>query len=326
MSRRTYFISRTFQSFFLMWMAITLLFFFFRLLPGDFTSLMVYQGASEESIMQVRESWGLDDPVYIQYIRYMENLLQLDAGTSVQFRTPVWDYIKFKILNSFVLIAPAITAGYIAGSVLGSLMGFDRGSRFENFGLVGLIFLGSFPSFFTAIFLVVVFSLWLGWFPTSGMVSAGHAFDAWWHVYFSKDFAMHYVLPFTAIFIRYLYLPALIMRTSIVEVMDEGFSYYYRMLGLDRMRRLRHLMRHASLPVITMYPISMTRAIGGLLLVEIVFNWPGIGFALFQGVLARDYPIVQFVFFLLAIFVIVANFTVDIVYGIIDPRISLGDD
>jgi peptide/nickel transport system permease protein len=117
------------------------------------------------------------------------------------------------------------------------------------------------------------------------------------------------------------------MRTSVVEVMGQDFIYYHKVTGLPYISKLKHIGKHAILPVITLYPVSMTRAISGLVLIELVFNWPGIGFALVQGVLQRDFPVVQFVFFITAAMVVIANFGVDLLYGIIDPRISVeGDD
>jgi peptide/nickel transport system permease protein len=134
---------------------------------------------------------------------------------------------------------------------------------------------------------------------------------------------MHAALPFTAIVLRYLYLPSLITRTSVVEVSDQAFHFYHRITGKPRLTRMKHLAKHASLPVITIFPISMARAIGGLVLIEIVFNWNGMGFLLVQSVFGRDYPVIQFVFFLIAAFVIISNFLVDIAYGIVDPRVSV---
>ncbi len=326
MSRHRYLLKRTLQTVFMLWIVLTFLFFFFRLLPGNFLDIMTFQGASPEAVERLEQKWGLNDPLYVQYGRYVWNLLNADAGISLRYRTPVWDYVKIRILNSFLLIAPGITFAYVVGSLIGAVMGTKRGSRFEKHGLIPIIFSGSFPSFFVAIVLIIVFAGWLGFFPTSGMAGVGQTFDVWWKQYFSKSFAMHYILPFTAVVFRYLFLPTLTMRTSVVETIGQDFSFYHRMTGLPKVRRLRHIIKHSMLPVITLYPVSMTRAIGGLVLIETVFNWPGIGYTLVQAVIFRDIPVVQFVFFLVAAFVILANFSVDILYGVIDPRVSLGEE
>jgi peptide/nickel transport system permease protein len=116
------------------------------------------------------------------------------------------------------------------------------------------------------------------------------------------------------------------MLTSVHEAINQPFTKYHRITGLPFRNRVKHIAKHASLPLLTLYPISMTRAISGLVLIEIVFNWPGIGFTVVEAVLSRDTPVIQFVFFISAAFIIFANFAVDIAYGIIDPRISLSND
>lgn len=329
MSKIRYFLVRTAQTLFLIFLVLTFLFFFFRLMPGDITDRMLYQGASQQTIEAFRSQWGLDQPLYVQYYHYLLNFATGDAGTSLQFRKPVMEYVKPRLFNSFILIAPAITTGYVVGSLFGGVAGMNRGSFTEKYAILPLFFVAMFPLFFIGIMLIVVFSGWLNWFPSSGLLDVGvstkMADAVWWRKYVTASFAMHYVLPFTAIALRYLYLPTLIMRTSVIETMNEGFTYFHRITGLPKANRMRHTLKHSFLPVLTMYPVSMTRAVGGLVLIEYVFNWPGIGSALVKAVLFRDFPVVQFVFFLVATFVIFSNYLVDVVYGIIDPRISVAD-
>jgi peptide/nickel transport system permease protein len=296
------------------------------MMPGSFADQMVYQGASPETVEAFKENWGLNDPLHIQYIRYMENLMSLDMGTSVAYRTPVIEIVWRRIFNSFILIAPAITLAYIVGSFIGLIAGVRRGSFFERYGLAPILFFGSTPSFVLAVFAIVLFAGILGIFPTGGMLSVtGYSIEPWWRSYLTSDFLWHYTLPFGVIASRYLLLPSLIMRTNVVEVLGQDFINYQRIAGIPRRTRWRQIAKHSSLPVITMYPVSMTRAIGGLVLVELVFNWPGIGSLLVESIFVRDTPIVQFVFMLMAIFVILSNFAVDIIYGLIDPRVSVGD-
>jgi peptide/nickel transport system permease protein len=322
MSKLRYVAGRIVRSVFLLFLVLTFLFFFFRLLPGDYTDLLIYSGASEEQVAFLEDKWGLNQPLYVQYFEYLKNFLTLDAGTSFSFRVPVVDYAAPRIFNSFVLIAPGITVAYLLGIVLGTGLGRSRGSRAEKYGIIPILMTGTLPSFFTSILLVVVFAGLLNWFPTSGMLTAGTAATGW-NKYLSVDFLWHYTLPFTAVVLRYLFLPTLMMRTNVVEVSGQDFTYYHRLTGLSRMKQARHVGKHSILPIITMYPLSLTRAIGGLVLIETVFNWPGIGNALVQGVLARDFPLVQFIFFLIAVFIVFSNLIVDLAYGVIDPRVSL---
>jgi peptide/nickel transport system permease protein len=327
MSRRRYFAYRTIQTAFLLWLIITFLFFFFRLMPGDFIDMMLYEGIPPETAQQLVEKWGLDEPLYVQYFEYIANLATGDAGFSLKAREPVWDYVKMKIFNTFILVAPAITLGYIIGAALGTVLGSKRGTTVERLGIAGTVLMGTLPIFFLGILLIVVFSSWLNWFPSSGMLSPINAGNfqgmAWWRPYTSQDFALHYILPFVTIVLRYINTPALVMRTSVVEVLGQDFIHYQRITGLPKLTRYRHLAKHASLPALTLYPISMTRALSGLVLLEVVFNWPGIGQALVQAVLGRDFAVVQFIFLLLAVFVLLGNWAIDILYGYIDPRVSV---
>lgn len=327
-SRSRYFAFRTLQTILLIWLAMTFLFILFRSMPGSFADLMIFRGADPESVRAFEAKWGLNDPIWVQYLRYMQNMLTLNSGTSLQYRKPVFELVRLKIFNTFILVAPAITLTYILGAILGTIMGMNRGSNFEKYGIAPIIFVGAFPEFFLAMVMVIIFSAWLGLFPPAGMipplVSRELAGAPWWRPYLTGAFISHYTLPFLTVVLRFLFLPSLIMRTSVVEVLGEEFFQYHRITGLSQLARLKHVAKHASLPVITIYPISMTRAIGGLVLIETVFNWPGIGFALVEAVLFRDFPVVQFIFVIIAIYVIISNFVIDIIYGVIDPRVEVG--
>lgn len=325
MSSLRYYLKRTIQSLVMLWISASAIFLLFKLMPGDITSMMTLGGASQEALTAFRERWGLNDPLHVQYVRFMVNIFTLDAGTSLQFQIPVWEYVKTRIFNTFILAAPALTLAYVLGGAFGTVLGYYNNSKIEEYGLVPVIAVGSFPEFFLAIVLLITLASWAGIFPISGMVSSETMSGAihWYDIYFTKDFAWHYILPFGTIVLRYLFIPSLIMRTSVVETMGEDFSFYNRMTGMPKARRMANIAKHASLPVITVYPATMTRAIGGLVLVETVFNWPGIGFALVNSVLARDFPVVQFVFIVIAAFVIFANFAVDVLYAKIDPRVAV---
>ena len=325
-SMKRYVLVRSIQTVFTLWLVLTALFVMFRSMPGDFTAQMAVAGANQEALAALRAKWGLDQPLYVQYWRYISNLAQGNLGESPVYRVPVWEFVKMRIFNTFILVAPAMTFTYILGAFIGTIAGSKRGTRLEKLGLIPVIGAGSFPAFFISIVLIVVFASWLNLFPTSGMLSAGGSeAGTWWGPYVTPDFGIHYVLPFVAVVCRYLFIPSLIMRTSVVEVMGQDYTEYHRLTGLPTTKRLRHVAKHASLPVITIYPVSLARALGGLVLVETVFNWPGIGFTLVEAVLGRDYPVVQFVFFVVAAFVIISNFLIDLLYGVIDPRIRVED-
>lgn len=333
MSKARYVAKRTLTSAALIVVVTSALFFAFRAMPGSYASIFAQSGAGPETIARMKAKWGLDDPLYVQYLRYMGNMLTADVGTSFRFGVDVWDLTKWRLLNSFILVGPAITAAYLFGGAFGGVLGNRRGTRVEKWGVTGSILIGAAPAFLTGIVLIIVGVDIFGLFPTGGAVSTDtlrRLSESGGDVtpldyYQTGDFWWHYVLPFSTILIKYLYFPTLIMRTNVVEMSDQGFMFYHRLTGISSFNELRKLVKHSSLPVITLYPVSMTRAIGGMVLVEVVFNWPGIGSLLIQSVLSRDFPVIQFVFFLVAVWVILGNFAVDIVYGIVDPRVRVGE-
>lgn len=331
MSRLKYIAWRTLNTIILLWVIITVLFLLFRLLPGSYADLLVAEGADQETVETLRAQWGLDQPLYFQYFAYLANFVQLNVGESFQYGLPVWEYVAHRIANTLILVAPGITVGYVIGTIIGTILGSRRGSKLENFGVFTLVMIGSLPSFFTAILFVVFFAVYLDLFPTGGMLSAGTAglFGSevvWWKLYFTTEFLHHWLLPFLVVVILGIYPSAMVMRTSVVEVSGQDFMYYNEVSGLGQKDRLIRMAHHAILPVLTLFPISVGQAVSGLVLVELVFNWPGIGYTLIEAVFNRDYPVIQFVFFMTAAFVVIANFFIDIAYGIIDPRISVGGE
>ncbi|WP_129113638.1 ABC transporter permease [Halegenticoccus tardaugens] len=328
MSRLRYFAQRTAITIALIFLVASSLFLFFRLMPGDYSSLLVQQGMSADQVARLEAKWGLNAPLHEQYISYITNLLTADAGQSFRHSTPVWALVRPRIINSAILVFPAITATYIIGSLIGTVIGRYRDGFLEKSSIITVSVFHSIPDFFLGILLIAAFSQNLGLFPTSGMLSTETSImlrgEPFWHRFFLKEFWLHYALPFITITLYFMQYPALIMRNSVVEVSNQEFLHYHRLKGLPRMRLLSKLMRHASLPVVTLYPISLASSISGLVLIEIVFNWPGIGRLLVDSVLARDFPVIQFVFLVAAVWVILGNFLVDLLYGVIDPRVSVG--
>lgn len=327
MTRARYVVVRSLQTVVFLWAILTFLFFFFRMIPGNYSDLLIAQGMSPEAVAAMRARWGLDDPLHVQYVKYLRNFLVFDFGVSLQFGLPVWDYVKLKIFNSLILVGPAITATYIIGGIVGGRLGMGADSKFDRYGLTLIVICGTIPVFVLAIFFVIIFSLRLDLFPATGMTTAriSTGETTWWSQYATRDFLHHYILPFSVIIVRYTYLPLLLMRTNVKEILDQDFFHYYRITGLSEGTKFARTVKHACLPLLTLYPVSMSRAIGGLVLLEVVFNWPGMGQALVTAVLSRDFPVAQFVFFLIAVFVITGNFVVDILYGVIDPRVSVED-
>lgn len=326
MSRVEYYVRRIVHTVILIFAVSVGLFTLFKMMPGSYLTTMTGGGTSPEQLEQLREMWGLDQPLYVQYYSWMSNLVMGNAGKSLAYGQPVVTLVANAIRNSFILALPGILGAFVLGSLYGTLMGLKQESWIDRYGPIPPTLVGVTPDFFMGIILLTVFTGWFNIFPSGGMASLDimTKMDGW-EIYTTGNFWLHYVLPFLTIVLGYLYYPALIMRGSIIEVKDQEFTKYQYAVGLGKWERIRNIMKHASLPVITTLPSSTSRAISGLVLIELIFNWPGIGTLLFESVLARDTPVIQFMFLLIAVWIIFGNFAVDIFYTVVDPRITLGD-
>jgi len=322
-----YILQRTALTVLLILLTITIIFFFIRLMPGDMIDYLASSGASQQEVQEIRELWGLDQPLYVQYLEFMTNLATGDAGISLQYRQPVWDVVRPRLLNSLVLLLPALVVNYVVGSGFGAVIGTRIGSRLEKWGIVVPTMFGTVPEFFMGIILLTLFGGGLfNLFPTGGLVSAETYSGDPLSVYLTVDFLWHYTLPFLTLTLGGIYLPTLLMRSSIVEVSGQDFMFYHKIKGIPRRTRLLRLMRHASLPVVTNLPTAFTTVISGSVLIELIFNWPGMGLLLVQSTLVRDFPVIQVIFAVLATMIIIGNFVVDILYSVLDPRVTVGGE
>lgn len=330
MGRTGYFVRRLAVTVLLVMAVATAIFLFFRLIPGDYATMLVQSGASQENVEMVREQWGLNEPLHVQYLTYMENLVTGNLGVSRDTQEPVLSYVIPPLINSMILALPAIIVAYLIGSVYGAVIGGTENSRLEKYGILPPTVFGTTPDFFVGMILIYVFASQFNLFPTQGMLSIQTYSElgqnpSYLQIFSRVEFWHHYFLPFSAIVLKQLYLPTMVMRGSVVETSGQEFSYFHRITGLSKSKRFRRMMKHASLPVITLLPTSTARSLSGLVLIEIVFNWPGIGSLLLSAVGARDTPVVQFMFVVIAMWIILGNFLVDIFYTIIDPRITIGE-
>ncbi len=324
MSRIGYYLRRVVVTILLIYGVATLLFFAFRLMPGDYATMLIASGASEQNVEQLRAQWGLNQPLYVQYYHYITNLLTGNAGVSRASGEPVIDTVSTAFWNTAIIAIPALIVAFVVGTVYGAVMGNSSGSAAEKYGIIPPTVFGTTPDFFLGIVLLVIFWGWLGWFPSGGLaeLSTYRTVGERWHIYFTTDFLKHATLPFLTITLKYLYYPALIMRGSVVEVRGQEFAVYQRLLGLSGRTRFKHIMKHASLPVITVLPALTATSLSAQVLIEIVFNWPGLGQLLLESVIQRDTPVIQFLFLVIASWIIIGNFLVDIAYTMIDPRIT----
>ncbi|WP_129113663.1 ABC transporter permease [Halegenticoccus tardaugens] len=323
MGKANFVIRRILQLIVTLWAVGTVLFGLFRLMPGDPTSYVVSSQMTQEARQQIIASYGLDQPLHVQYIKFLENLLMLEFGRSFHSNQPVTDVITTYLPNTLVLMLTAFIAAYAIGITLGVLSGWYRGSRFERSAVITALTARSVPTFYVGLIVLWIFGAGLGVIPMSGMTSLGTQNTGFWEMVFSVDFLHHLFAPALVLGFYFMGYPLLIMRSSMLEVLSEDFIDVCRAKGLkERTIMFRHAARNALLPIVTAAAIALGYAVGGSVLIETVFAWPGLGREMVRAVLRRDFPVAQGTFMVLASTIIVLNFVADLAYGYLDPRVT----
>ncbi len=316
-------VSKLLQMLFTLWVILTVLFFLFRLGLPDPTVALVTDGLSPEDRAIVTERFGLDRPLPAQYVIYLGNALTGEFGRSFHYNAPVTSIVGERVANTLVLMLPAILISYTIGPLLGGLLAWKRGSKLEAGGITAGLVLRSAPMFWVGMLVIMLFGIQLGWFPTSGMRTFPYEAANFFEKIFTLDFLHHLILPTIVITLYYTGLPMLIMRNTMLEVMGEDFIEFAGARGLSRARVMyRHAARNALLPVVTQAAVTAGLAVGGQVVVEVVFSWPGLGLEMFNAVRTSDYPLAQAAFMLMAAIILVLNFAADVIYGRLDPRVS----
>jgi len=318
---RAFLIRRLVQTLLVLFVVVTLVFVLFRLLPGDPTAMLVDQSLDELARQRLLVEWGLDRPLFEQYLTFLKNIATLNFGLSFYYRAPVWTSLAAAWWNTAVLMGFAIVIALTVGVVAGAYLGWRRGSNTERTGLVIALLLRSTPIFWLGIIVLMVFSYWLHLFPTGGMRSTGYQADGLLETYLSLNFLYHLALPLLTASLYFVADPMMVMRTCMLEVKGEDFLEYMEGLGFSERERMQHCARNAILPVVTFASIMIGFVFGGQVLLEIVFAWPGIGREMVLSIERRDYPIAQATFVMMSVMVILMNFLVDILYSYLDPRI-----
>jgi peptide/nickel transport system permease protein len=316
------------------WFAITFVFAFLlnfilpRLMPGDPVAAIVArfaQGMSNTSGVQAiyeqyTELFGTDKPLLEQFFIYVRNVVRGDFGFSFsQYPRTVADVIRTSIWWTIALQFPAIIVGWIIGNTLGALAAYLKGG-FDKILMPVSIFVSNFPAFGMAIILMVIFGVNLKWFPTSG----GYGFDlipnfSW---DFIKSVIIHYQLPFWSIVIIAIGGQAIGMRSMSIYELNADYVKYSRFMGIKDSKIVSYVFRNAMLPQVTGLALSVGTMVGGALVAEIVFSYPGLGTTLLRAVLGQDYPLISASTLIITVMVLLANFIIEILYGFIDPRIK----
>ena len=310
---------------FVLWAVASLSFLMFRLAPGDPTVNFLSPTFTAETRAVLLRAFGLDRPLWEQYLIYFGNLLRGDLGVSFLQGRPVLALLGEALPNTIVLTLVSLLAAYAFGIVAGAFLAFRRGSAVEAVAIPAALATRAAPEFWLGMLLLTGLAFQTGWFPTGGAVSPGTAAGSTAERLLSADFWWHLVLPALTLALYLQGLPLLLMRATMLEVLSDEFITMARMKGLSRWSIvMRHAARNALLPVVTAFALGLGASIGGNVVVETVFGWPGIGRVLVEAVQGADYPLAQGAFIMIAAALVLMNTVADLAYAVLDPRVSVG--
>jgi peptide/nickel transport system permease protein len=285
-----------------------IVFLLIHLVPGDPVEIMLGESVSLADREALRSALGLDRPLMVQYLAYLEGLLHLDLGTSIHSRQPVYGLLLERLPATGLLAIVALAVTVILAFPLGLIAAIRRNTAWDS-GAMGFSMLGvSIPNFWLGPLLILLFSLWLGWFPVSG-----------------RDGFASVVLPALTLGTGLAAVLSRMVRSSMLEVLGEDYMRSAKARGLAPRRViLRHGLRNALLPVITLLGLQLGALLAGAVITETVFSWPGVGLLTIESIQSRDYPVLQACVLLISTAYVLVNLLTDIVYAWVDPRIRLG--
>lgn len=312
-----------------------IIFMMLAITPGDPAELLLGERATEESLEAMREYLGLQKPLYVQYGMFLKRVAKLDLGETIWTRQKVWIEIMERFPATIELTVAAMVLSSFFGILLGMISATKQYSWFDYTSMLGSLFGVSMPVFWLGLMLMLIFSLNLGWFPMSGrlgvdidltIITNFYVLDSiltrnWTAL---KDTLMHLALPAIALSTIPLAIVARMTRSSMLEVLRQDYIKTARAKGLSEVKVvLKHALRNGLIPVVTVVGLQFGILLGGAILTETVFAWPGIGKWLFDGVVKRDYMVIQGGTLLVATIFVIINLIVDVLYAIINPRISV---
>ncbi len=288
-------------------LGVSLIVFFALFLTGDPAALMMPPDASRAEIDAFRQAMGFDDPIWVQYGRFIGGVLSGEFGNSLRFQRPALDLLAERLPATALLALVALLWSSLLGFLLGTIAAVRRNSAID-FAIRVISLLGqAIPVFWLALVLIIIFSLKLRWLPSSGIGSLAHL-----------------VMPAIALGAYYLSAITRLVRASLIEVLGENYIRTARAKGITNWRIIvHHALRNAMIPVITVQGMYFASLLGGALITEIIFAWPGIGRLAVESIQTRDFPVVQAVVLFTALVFVVMNFLVDLAYLWLNPRIRL---
>jgi peptide/nickel transport system permease protein len=294
-----------------------------QLAPGDAADVLAGEAgsATPEYMAMLRQRFGLDQPVYLQLFYYLKQILTLDLGYSFRHNMSVAALILERLWPTLLLMCTTLLLSVGVGILLGLAAATRVNSWRDTMISIFAVISYATPLFWVGLMLIVVFSLRLGWLPTTGMENVAMFYTGWVRV---VDIAQHLVLPAITLSLFYLALYTRLMRAAMLEQSGMDYVTTARAKGLTERRiTFKHIVRNAILPVVTMAGIQVGSLLGGSVVVESVFGWPGLGLLAFQSLFARDFNLLLGIFFISACLVVVVNLLVDLFYTFLDPRIEV---
>ncbi|MFL5792063.1 MAG: ABC transporter permease [Actinomycetota bacterium] len=319
MGSRRYLLSKCLQAVVTLWFVLTFNFFLFRVLPGNPTALLARsEHFTPDDVARLQHEQGLDLPMAQQYVVYMKEVLTGNLGESLRTGLPVRELIGSRMWPTVLLVGLGTILASWLGVLIGIRGGWRRGSRFDTSSQYSSLILYAMPEGWLGMLLLLLFSGWLHWFPAGGYASSDETGVA--HL---VDLLDHLFLPLLTLTLGYVGSYSIVMRSSMIDTINEDFVQTARAKGVpERLVRRRHVVPNAFLPSFTLIILSFGFVLGGAIVIETVYSWPGLGLLTYNAINTLDYPVIQGVFLVASAAVIVANLAADVAYGYLDPRIK----
>ena len=292
-----------------------IIFMVLHLAPGDPAEIMLGSQATQADLERLRADLGLTQPLHVQYVHWLGLVARGDLGRSIWMKRPVLGEVLTRFKATLVLTGAALLLSTAGGLALGITSAIRPNSALDRLSAVASLFGASMPVFWLGIVLMVIFALWLGWLPASGMFAPYGGGDL-------RDLLLHLTLPAVTLAAASVTIIARLTRSTMLETLGQDYIRTARAKGVvERAVVLRHGLKNALIPIVTVVGVQAGYLLGGAVLTETVFAWPGVGTLMVQGILARDFPLVQGCVLVVALSFVVINLAVDLLYAWLDPRI-----
>ncbi len=298
-------------------------FFLFRIMPGSpMMNLRANPQLSEEFKLKMIDEFGLDQPIYIQFIEYLKHVFTLDFGNSfTQTLTPAMDLIMNNLKWTLILVGTSSIFMIVIGMTIGIIAAWKRSSKFDTGSMAFSLFFYAMPTFWFAMMLIVLFSQEFKWFPPGSALPYGTQLE--FSLESIKNMVYYLTLPAISLTVGSIAAFSLIMRGSLIDVMTEDYITTAKAKGLNDSKVLKqHAVPNAMLPMVALIAIDIAFVVSGAFQTEVVFDYPGIGWLTVEATFDHDYPVLEGAFFIIALVVVIANLTADILLVYMDPRIK----